>query len=324
MKVFITRPIPRVGITLLEEAGFDVVVNTPAKERAATPDEIRTGIAGADALLSVLTETIDSTVMDAGTPNLKIIANYAVGYDNIDLKAAGERNILVTNTPGILTESVAEHTIALLCTLARRIVEADTFTHQGKYTAWGPELLLGSGIAGKTLGIIGSGRIGSHVGRIAGNGLEMKILYTDIKQNSEFEQAIKAQFVAQLDDLLPQSDFITIHVPLLDATRHLIHAGRFKKMKKTAFLINTSRGPVVEEQALVHALAAQEIAGVALDVFEHEPAIAPELLSYPNVILTPHIASATRETRDEMARIASSNIIAALNGNKPPNLVQTS
>jgi glyoxylate reductase len=322
MKVFITRPIPEIGIKMLKDKGFDVSVNEAAKDRIATKEEVLSGAKGVDAILSVLTEKIDAEIMDAGLPTLKIIANYAVGIDNIDLKSAKEKNIIVTNTPGVLTEAVAEHAFALLLSIARRVPEADRFARAGNYHAWGPELLLGTDIAEKNLGIVGLGRIGSEVARHAFNGFNMKILYTDPKPNPDFEKTFQATYVDTIDNLLPQCDFVSIHVPLLDSTRHLINEERLRKMKSSAYLINTSRGPIIEEAAIAKALKEGWIRGAALDVFEFEPAINEDLKKLDNVILTPHIASGTVKTRSKMAELAATNIIETLEGRTPPNLVQ--
>lgn len=322
MKVFITRPIPEAGIKILRDKGYEVAINEAAKDRAATAEELITGAKGADAVLAVLTDKITAEVMDAGLPTLKIIANFAVGFDNVDVAAAKQRNIMVTNTPEVLTETVAEHTFALMMAIARRIPEADRFSRAGKFTAWGPELLLGTDLSRKTLGIIGLGRIGSRVALHAVKGFEMKVLYTDPKPNPDFEREFGAVFVANIDELLPQCDFVSLHVPLLESTHHLINEERLKKMKPSAYLINTSRGPVVDEKALAQALKNGVIKGAALDVFEFEPEITPELKELDNVILTPHIASATIETRSKMAELAATNIIEALEGRTPPNLVK--
>lgn len=321
-KVFVTRPIPEDGIKTLNDRGYEITVNKAAVERAATREEILKGVRGVDALLSVLTEKIDAEIMDAGLPSLKIIANYAVGFDNIDMAAAKQRGIMVTNTPDVLTETVAEHTFALMLALARRISEADRFTRAGKYQAWGPQLLLGDDVSGKTLGIVGLGRIGSRVAHHAAGGFEMKVLYTDPRQNAEFEKEYGAVYYQSIDEMLPLCDFVSIHVPLLDSTWHLFNTERLKKMKPTAYLINTSRGPIIDEAALARALKEGWIKGAAIDVFENEPAVHPELLKLDNIVLTPHIASATQATRDKMSELAAENIIAALEGRKPPNLVE--
>lgn len=321
-KIFITRPIPETGINLLRDKGYEVLVNEAARDRAADKSEILKGISGADAILSVLTDKIDSEIMDAGLPTLKIIANYAVGFDNIDVEAAKQRNLMATNTPGVLTDTVAEHTFALMLAVSHRIVEADKFTRAGKYAAWGPTLLLGSDLAGKTLGIIGLGRIGSRVAYHAAKGFGMKVLYNDVKPDAEFEKEFGAVFIDSIDSLLPQCDYVSIHVPLLDSTRHLMNEDRLKMMKTWAYLVNTSRGPIIDEKALAKALKEGWIRGAALDVFENEPKVEPGLMKLNNIILTPHIASATRETRDKMAVLAAKNIIEALEGRVPPNLVK--
>lgn len=229
---------------------------------------------------------------------------------------------MVTNTPGVLTETVAEHTFALMMAIAHRISEADRFARAGKFTAWGPELFLGTDICHKTLGIIGLGRVGSRVALHAAKGFEMKVLYYDPQPNPDLEKEFGAVFVVNIDELLPQCDFVSINVPLLESTRHLINEERLKKMKPSAYLINTSRGPVVDEKALAQALKNGVIKGAALDVFEFEPEITPELKELDNVVLTPHIASATIGTRSKMAELAANNIIEALEGRTPPNLVK--
>ena len=318
MKVFITRPIPGSAEEMLKNAGFEVVVNS--EDKILTKDELKKAIVGFDAILSLLTDHIDGEVMEAAGIQLKVIANYAVGFDNIDIEAAKQRGIFVTNTPGVLTEAVAEHTFALLVAAARRIVEADKFTREGKYKQWEPFGFIGPQVWGKTIGIIGLGRIGSWVGQIAFNGFRMKILYFDVKQNPEFEMENQATF-GQINDILTQADFVTLHVPLLPETHHLMNTDRLKLMKKTAILVNTSRGPVVDEKALVEALKNGAIAAAALDVFENEPNLADGLASLPNVILTPHIASATKEAREAMSKTAAENIIAVLSSQKPPSLV---
>lgn len=320
-KIFITRPIPEVGVKILRDKGYEVLINEAARDRAADKSEIMNGIKGVDALFCTLTEKIDAEVMDAGLPNLKIIANMAVGFDNVDLEAAKTRHIMVTNTPGVLTDTVAEHTFALMLAISHRIVEADKFTRAGLYNAWGPMLLLGSDLSGKTLGVVGFGRIGSRVAYHAAKGFGMKVLYTDVKQDDNFEREFRAIFFENIDDLLPRSDYVSLHVPLLESTKHLIDGKRLKLMKTTAYLINTSRGPVVDEKALARALKEGWIHGAAIDVFEREPEVEPELLKLNNIILTPHIASATEETRNKMAELAVKNIVEALEGRMPPNLV---
>lgn len=323
MKIFITRQISDKGPVLLKEAGYDVVVNP--EDRVLSKGELVDFLSSDkyDAVLCLLTDKIDADVFDAAGSQCKIFANYAVGYDNVDIKAAADRNILITNTPGVLTNTVAEHAFALMLGLAHRICESDRFTRAGKYVGWAPMLLLGNDLSGKTVGIVGLGRIGSRVAHHAVSGFDAKVIYHDVKRNEDFEKEFGASFKEQIDDLLREADFVSIHVPLLDSTRHLINAERLRMMKPSAYLVNTSRGPIVDEAALAEALKANIIRGAALDVFENEPVLAPGLTDLENVILTPHTASATEETRQAMSELAARNIIAALAGNEPPNLVKT-
>ena len=322
-KVFVARKIPESGIKILKKAGFKVEINNDENKVLSKKELIRK-IKGKDALLSLLTDKVDKDVLNS--KGLKIVANYAVGFDNVDVKTATNKGILVTNTPGVLTEAVAEHTFSLLVSSARRIVEADKYTRQGKYKAWGPFLFLGQDLGGKTLGIAGLGRIGSSVARRAVKGMGMKVIYTERKKNPQFDKEYGAKQV-DLKTLLKNSDFISLHVPLLPTTKHLISTKEFKLMKKNAILINTSRGPVVDEKALVNALKTKRIFGAALDVFECEPSIScdnkakTKLKDLPNVILTPHIASATLETRSKMADLAAQSIVDFAKGKKPQNVV---
>lgn len=318
--IFVTRKIPDEGIALLKEKGYEVDVSP--LDRVLTKDELIATLAkkSYDGVLCLLTDAIDGDVFDAA-PNAKIFANYAVGFNNIDIAAAKERGVTITNTPGVLTNTVAEHTFALIMALAHRIAEADRFTRAGKYTGWAPELLLGTDLAGKTLGVLGLGRIGSRVAHHASRGYDMRIVYYDIARNEEFEKEYGAEFKQTPGELLREADFVSVHVPLLDSTHHLINAERLAMMKPTAYLVNTSRGPVIDENALVNALKNDVIRGAALDVFENEPTLAPGLTELENVILTPHIASATEETRSAMSRIAAENLIAFFEGNMPPNIV---
>lgn len=310
-KVFITRKIPEAGPNLLRQAGFEVEVSD--FDGVLAREKLLEKVKGADAILSLLTDKINGEVMDAAGPQLKIVANYAVGYDNFDLAAARERNIMMTNTPEVLTESVAEHTIALMFAISRRLVESDQFMRDGKYTAWAPMLFLGNDLVGKTLGLVGFGRIGAAVAKRMHDGFEMKIIYYDVKRNEELEKQYHLEY-RDLKSLLKESDFVSIHVPLLESTRHLIGEQQMKMMKKTAYLINTARGPIVDEKALVNALKNGEIKGAALDVYEEEPKMAPGLAELPNTVLTPHTASATEETRSAMSELAAKNIIAVLSG----------
>lgn len=322
LKIFVTRPIPESGIKILRDKGYKVLVNERAKGRPAGKDEILSGVKGVNALLSVLTDKIDVEIIDAGKPSLKIIANMAVGFDNVDLEAAKQRDIMVTNTPGVLTDTVAEHTFALMLAISHRIVEADKFIRAGLYRGWGPMLFLGNDLSGKNLGVVGLGRIGSRVAYHAVRGFGMKLLYTDVKRDENFEREFGARFFENIDDLLPYCDYVSLHVPFLESTRHLINEERLKKMKPTAYLINTSRGPIIDEKALAFSLSKGWLRGAAIDVFENEPKVETGLLKLNNIILTPHIASATEETRSKMAESAAGNIIEALEGREPPNLVK--
>lgn len=323
MKIFVTRQIPDRGIHLLREKGHTVIISP--LDRVLTKGELIQYLQQDryDAVLCLLTDKIDADVLDATGKQCKIFANYAVGFDNVDVKAAAERGIVVTNTPGVLTDSVAEHTFTLMLATAHRVAESDRFTRAGNYKGWEPMLLLGTDVSKKILGIIGLGRIGSRVAHHAVKGFGMKVLYHDVKRSEEFENEFRAQFKENVDDIFREADFISLHIPLLPTTRHLVDSRHLGLMKKTAYLINTSRGPVVDEQALVAALRAGTIRGAALDVFENEPALASGLAELENVILTPHTASATEETRQAMSELAAKNIVEALEGRVPPNAVKT-
>ena len=320
-KIYITRAIPEAGLMLLRIAGHGVVVS--GKDGVLAKKELVAALKeqNPDAVLCLLTDKIDGEVFDAA-PNAKIFANYAVGFDNVDLRAAESRSVAVTNTPGVLTDSVAEHAVALIFAVTKRIAEADRFTRAGKYEGWAPMLLLGSDLKGKTLGILGGGRIGSRVLEIMGKGVGMKCIYYDIKRSEELEKVTGAEFRASFEEVLREADVVSIHVPLLDSTRHLMNTERFSMMKKSAYLINTSRGSVIDEAALVAAVQSGTIRGAALDVYENEPALANGLNVLDNVVLTPHTASATDETRSAMSGIAAQNIIAFLKGETPPNVVK--
>lgn len=317
-KVFVTRKIPDEGLKLLQGK---VELEVWEEDRAIPREELLRRVKGINALLPLLTDKIDAEVMDTAGPQLKIISNYAVGYDNIDVEAASQRGIMVANTPGVLTEAVAEHTFALLLAIARRIPESDKFTRAGRYRGWEPLLLLGTELQGKILGIVGLGRIGSRVAEMATRGMGMKVVYHDIKRDESFERKFKARFYKDFSDLLKEADFVSLHVPLLPATRHLVGEKELKLMKKTAYLINTSRGPVVDEKALVRALKGGWIRGAALDVYEEEPKLAPGLVKLENVVLAPHTASATIEARGAMARLAAQAILDVFAGKGPKNFV---
>lgn len=275
--------------------------------------------AASDGLISLLTDRVDAALMDA-SPRLRVVSNYAVGFDNIDVGAATERGVIVTNTPGALTETVADFTMALLLAVARRVVEADRYTRAGRWQSWGPMLLLGQDVCGATLGLIGLGRIGTAVARRA-RGFAMRILYHDVARREAPEQELGLEF-ASMEEVLRCSDFVSIHVPLTPRTRHLISAPQLALMKPTAFLINTARGPIVDSEALYDALTGGRIAGAGLDVFEAEPLPTDHpLLALDSVVVAPHIASASVRTRTGMALMAVENLLAALAGQRPPNLV---
>ncbi|MEJ2543189.1 MAG: D-glycerate dehydrogenase [Calditrichaceae bacterium] len=315
-KVFITRKIPEAGIRILKEAGYKVDIH-----EASTPLSRETflqKIADIDAVIPMLSEDINKEAIDQA-PGLKVIANYAVGYNNIDVEYAQSKNIYVTNTPDVLTEATADLTWALILSTTKRIPESDQFVRQGKFMGWEPLLMLGDDVSEKTLGIVGAGRIGQAVGQRA-VGFNMNILYHSPSRKKEFEAKTGA-FQCSLEELLEKSDIITIHCPLNDQTKYLINSNNITKMKKRSFLINTSRGPVVEENALAEALKNGHLGGAGLDVYEFEPEIHPELLKLKNVVLVPHIGSATKETRSAMARIAAENVKSVLSGNKPLNPV---
>jgi len=310
-KIFVTRKIPEAGINLLKEKGYEVEVSD--FDRVLPREQLLGKIKGADAVLALLTDKINAEFFDAGGPQLKVVANYAVGYDNIDVPEAKKRGIIVTNTPDVLTESVAEHAIALMFALAHRIVESDQFMRDGKYAGWAPMLFLGNDMAGKTVGLVGLGRIGSTVAKRLKQGFDMKIMYFDVHRNEDLEKEYGLVY-ADLETVLRKADFVSIHVPLLPATRHLIGEAQLKMMKKGAYLINTSRGPIVDEKALVEVLKNGVIRGAGLDVYEEEPKMAPGLAELDNVVITPHTASATEETRGAMSELAAKNIIEVLEG----------
>ena len=315
MKVFVTRKIPEPGLEILRKK-FEIEVNP--YDRALSKEEIIKGLKGKDGFLCLLTDSIDADVINS-EPKLKMISSYAVGYNNIDVKAATKRGIPVSNTPGVLTDATSDMAWALLFSVARRIVEADKFTRAGKFKGWGPMLMHGQDVTNKTLGVVGAGRIGTAFA-LKSKGFNMNVLYVDEKKNETLEKEVNAKKVT-FDELLKKSDFISLHVPLIPSTHHLIGEKELKMMKKNAVLINTSRGPVVDEQALVFALKEKQIFGAGLDVYEHEPEITEELKKLDNVVLQPHSSSATIETRTKMAVMAAENMVEGLKGEIPTNCV---
>jgi lactate dehydrogenase-like 2-hydroxyacid dehydrogenase len=315
-KVLVTRMIQQENIDRLREH-FEVEINPD--DRAYSKAELMAKVKGRDGVLSMLTDTIDGEVLDAAGPQCKIVANFAVGYNNFDVAAATQRGVILTNTPGVLDDATATHTITLMLSVARRIVEADKFVRAGKWGSWAPLFFMGLDVDGQTLGLAGAGRIGKNVARKAA-AFGMKIIYSDVKPDPDFEKALGARFVDKAT-LLRESDFLTLHVPLMPSTRHYIGESELKAMKPTAVLINAARGPVVDEKALARALEDKTIWGAGLDVFENEPAVEPELIGLDNVIVVPHIASATPETRMNMGRIAVRNLVKVLTGEAPETCV---
>ena len=309
-RVLVTREIPEAGLRLL--ADFDVTI---LAERPPTRDELLEAVRGTSGVLSTATENMDGAVMDAAGEGLRVIANMAVGYDNIDVEAAGERGIVVTNTPGVLDETTADVAFMLVLAAARRLGEGERLLRAGKWEWWGPKQLRGLDVWGKRLGIVGMGRIGRAVAR-RGRGFGMEILYHNRSRKEDAENELGARYL-DLDDLLRESDFVSIHTPLTDETRHLISERELGLMRETAVLVNTSRGPVVDEGALAAALAEGSIFAAGLDVYEEEPKVHPELLELENVVLAPHVGSATIDTRDKMATLAAENLAGVLRGEEP-------
>ncbi|MFC1850123.1 2-hydroxyacid dehydrogenase [candidate division CSSED10-310 bacterium] len=312
--VLVTRKIPEAGIDFLKQL---CEVRGATEATPIDHETLMKSISDVDALLCLLTDTIDHAVIEAGS-RLKVISNYAVGFDNIDVEAATERGIMVTNTPGVLTEATAELTWALIFAVARKIVPADKYVRDHQFSGWDPLLMLGYEIHGKTLGIIGMGRIGQAVAQMS-VGFGMNIVYHDC-QSPKLDLGSSVRSVT-LEELGQLADIITIHVPLTPQTHHLCDADFFRLCKPGALFINTARGPVVDEEALVEALKERILAGAGLDVYEHEPAVHPGLFELPNVVLLPHIGSATYHTRTNMALRAAQNIIDAVTGKRPAYLV---
>jgi len=309
-KVLVTREIPAAGLSPLEDYDLTVLSEAPPAR-----DELLEAAEGAVGVLSNVTEKMDAEFMDAAGSGLKVIANMAVGYDNVDVEAAKERGIVVTNTPGVLDETTADTAFMLLLAAARRLGESERTLRAGNWEWWGPKLFVGVDVWGKKLGIVGMGRIGQAVARRA-KGFGMEILYHNRSRNEEAERELDARY-ADLDGLLGTADFVSVHTPLTEETRHLIGPDELDKMKPTAVLVNTSRGPVVDEAALAEALADGRIFAAGLDVYEEEPKVHPKLLERENAVLAPHIGSGSQETRDRMAVLAAENVVAVLSGEEP-------
>jgi glyoxylate reductase len=307
-RIYLLHNLPGAAMAMLRELG-DVEIAPPGANAAAWHQ----GIRGADALVSLLTDRVDAALMDAGAPSLKVIGQVAVGYDNIDVAAARARGIVVTHTPGVLTESVAEFTWALIFAITRRLVEGDRLLRRGEWKGWALDFLPGMELSGKQLGIVGAGRIGRAVARRAAAFGVKPVFASKIGTSAP----VDGHPVMSFDELLVSSDIVSLHVPFTPATRHLVDRRVLARMRRSAFLINTARGPVVDEAALTWALGERLIAGAALDVYEREPEVHPGLLALENVVLAPHLGSATRETRTAMAELAARNVAAVLRGEPP-------
>lgn len=323
MKFFATRRIPQAGLDILRKSG-DVEIGVEADDETVPREKLLAGVGRADVLVSLLTERIDREVLEAGR-SLKGVANYAVGFNNVDVSAATELGLPVSNTPGVLTDTTADLAWALLLSVARNIVPADRYMREGKYKIWGPSLFLGGDVSPggegrrKVLGIVGFGRIGQAVFRRS-LGFDMRVLAYDPPMREVIERTEGVEY-AEMDRILEESDFISIHTDLNPSTHHLLSAPAFRRMKPTAYLINTARGPIVDEKALVTALREGRIAGAGLDVFEDEPAMAPGLTDLANVVILPHIASASRDTRNKMATMCAENAVAHGRRERAPNSV---
>lgn len=317
--IYITRKIPEAGLKLLREKG--ITFDIGESKTPPTKKEIIKALKKKpyDGVISFLTDKLDKDVFDA-CPTAKVFANFSVGFDNVDLEEVKKRNICVSNTPGTSITAVAEHTVALILTLTTRIDEGDRFMRSGKYKGWDPDLLIGTDLKGKTIGLIGAGQIGTEVAKILHYGFGSNIIYSDISPNPILEQ-ITGPTRKETNDVLREADIVSLHVPLLPSTRHLINKESLATMKKTAFLINTSRGGVIDEKELVTALKNKVIRGAAIDVYEFEPKLTKGLTKLSNIVLTPHIASARGSARDMMAEIAAKNIISALETGKVINSV---
>ena len=306
-KILITRRLPSAVLSKLEAAAE---IDLFTGDGAIPAEELRARIADKDALISLLTDAVDRSVVDAA-PNLKVIANVAVGFNNIDIPYALSRGVVVTHTPDVLTESVADFTWALILAITRRLAEGERVVRRGAWKGWALDFMLGTELRGKQLGLVGVGRIGRAVAARA-SAFGMRVAFTEV-----FETTVDGAEAMSFDRLLTTSDVVSLHVPLTPETRHLIDKRTLARMKRSAFLINTARGPVVDEEALAWALQQHLIAGAALDVFENEPAVHPDLLTLENVLLVPHLASGTTETRTAMAELAADNVLAVLQGRPP-------
>jgi glyoxylate reductase len=315
--VLVTRVLPERVMDRLERSCEVTVYRGPG---AMPRDQLLAQVAGKAGAITLLTDRVDDEFLDAAGPGLRIVANYAVGFDNIDVEACTRRGVMASNTPEVLTETTADTAWALMMAAARRVAEGDRFLRRGEPWIWGPLMMLGQDVHGKVLGVVGFGRIGQAMARRA-RGFGMRVIYHDVyRPPQEVEEELGAEY-RDLEDLLAEADFVTLHTNLTPETRHLINAERLRRMKRTAVLVNTSRGPVIDEAALAEALRSGEIFAAGLDVFENEPEVHPGLLELENAVVIPHLGSATVETRDAMGMLAVDNLLAALEGRRPPTLL---
>lgn len=322
MNIYVTRKIPEIGIKMLKDKGYNVEVGN-SKVPLTKKDLLKLASKQKyDAFLTLLTDPIDENFIQSAGSKLKIISNYAVGFNNIDVAAANKNNVAVTNTPGAFSDCIAEHAVAMVFALTTRLIEADNYVRKGKYKGWDPMIFIGEDVCGKTVGILGAGHIGERFAVHMAKGFDCKILYYDVKRNEKIEKELGATFYENPDEVIRQSDILSLHVPLLPSTHHMINADKLRIMKKSSILINTSRGPVIDENALVSALKDGVIAGAGIDVYEFEPKLAKGLAKLSNVVLTPHIASARTSARNEMAILAAQNIIDVFEGREPKGIVR--
>ena len=317
-KIFVTRKVPGKALEELLNTEHEVIISK--FDRSLTPQELIEMGKGSDAIISLLTDKIDGEFIDAIGPQLKIISNYAVGFDNINLDQATEKGVVVTNTPSDeVNESVAEHAWALMLAVSRRVVESDESVRGGAYAGWEPDIFIGDNLYKKRLGILGMGRIGKMVASKA-QGFNMKVIYYNRSRDEQSERDLGVEYV-ELEDLYRSSDYISVHLPLTEETRHMINASVFEKMKHGSYLINTARGAIVDEHDLAKALKNGHLSGAGIDVFDNEPYFNPEFLSMENIVMTPHIASATVDAREKMCRQAVDSVLKVLSGERPEELV---
>jgi glyoxylate reductase len=316
-RVVLTRRMPPPAIRLLRDAGL--VVDAFDSDLPPTREKFLALIRGAAGIIAMLSDRVNDEALSAAGPQLRVVANYAVGYDNIDLAACAQRGVCVTNTPGVLTDATADLAWALILSTARRVIEGDQLVRSGEWKGWAPMQFLGLQLAGATLGILGAGRIGTAVA-LRSMGFRMRVLYTDQRENAELDQKLGARRV-ELDQLLAESDVLSLHIPMQPEYRHLIGPQQLALMKPSAILINTARGPLIDEAALVEALHTGRLAAAGFDVYENEPLLAPGLAKSPNVVLLPHLGSGTTATRQKMSQMAAENVIAVLAGREPANRV---